>query len=227
MDHLNERHPDCFLCHYAVAAWRPAIETNAVILRFKRGETLFREDDPVKGFFFIHSGSVKIHKRWGSHKELIIKFARKMDILGHRGMVGSQFYPITATAIEDCQVCFVSTAFFHDTLLVNHELAYQMVLFYAAELHRAELGMRNMVHMDVKSRVADALLKLKEGFGQNPEGYINCQLSRQDLASFAGTTYETLFKALQELSEDRVIGTAGKSIAIRDEEQLRRQIRWD
>ncbi|MEO6961706.1 MAG: Crp/Fnr family transcriptional regulator [Puia sp.] len=225
MGNLMDLHPDCFLCRYAVPAWHPAIEANAVRMHFKRGEHLFKEGDEVKGFFFMHSGKAKIHKRWGEYKDLILKFAGKMDILGHRGMVGSQSYPISATALEDCSVCFIGTDFFNTTLLVNHELAYQMVLFYADELHRAELGMRNMAHMDVKSRIADALLKLKDGFGSGPDGLIHCNLTRQDVASYAGTTYETLFKTLNELTEEKVIETTGKSICIRDENRLRSLIR--
>jgi CRP/FNR family transcriptional regulator len=218
-------HPDCFLCQYAVAAWQPAIETNAVLMHFKRGDDLFKEGDLVTGFYFIHSGKVKIHKRWGESKDLIIKFAGKMDILGHRGMAGNPAYPITATAIEDCQVCFITTAFFNTTLLVNHELAYQMVLFYADELQQAELGMRNMVHMDVKSRIADALLKLQDYFGSDGSGMINCHLTRQDVASYAGTTYETLFKSMHELSEEKIIETAGKRICIKDKDKLYKLIK--
>lgn len=218
-------HPDCFLCHFALDAWQPAIEANASCLHFKRGEHLFKEGEPVKGFYFIHSGKVKIHKCWGDSKDLIIKFAGKMNILGHRGMLGNQAYPVSATAIEDCAVCFITTEFFNTTLLVNHELAYQMVLFYADELQQAELGMRNMVHMDVKSRIADSLLKLQESFGSDPEGFIDCKLTRQDVASYAGTTYETLFKTLQELTEAKIIGTCGKSICIRNKNKLRNLIK--
>ncbi|MFI5193106.1 MAG: Crp/Fnr family transcriptional regulator [Chitinophagales bacterium] len=225
MGNLMDLHPDCFLCRYAVTAWQPAIEANAIRKNFKRGEHLFKEGDPVMGFYFVHTGKVKIHKRWGDYKDLIIKFASKMDILGHRGMVGIESYPISATAIEDCSVCFITTDFFNATLLVNHELAYKMVLFYADELHRAELGMRNMVHMDVKSRIADALLKLKDGFGSDSGGLINCNLTRQDVASYAGTTYETLFKTLHELTEEKVIETAGKSISILDDGRLRKLIK--
>jgi CRP/FNR family transcriptional regulator len=213
-------HPDCFLCHFALAAWQPAIEANSRVLHFRKGEHLFKEGERVSGFYFVHSGKVKIHKRWGDYKDLIIKFAGKMDILGHRGMLGDPFYPVSATAIEECEVCLVTTDFFNTTLMVNHELTYQMVLFYARELHQAELGMRNMVHMNVKSRIANALLKLQGNFGLDGYGNINCSLTKQDIASFAGTTYETLFKTLHELAEEKIIETSGKNIRILRHQQL-------
>jgi CRP/FNR family transcriptional regulator len=42
--------------------------------------------------------------------------------------------------------------------------------------------------MPVKGRIANALLFLRQKFGNAPEGYINILLSRQDLASYTGTT---------------------------------------
>ncbi|HVU83649.1 MAG TPA: helix-turn-helix domain-containing protein, partial [Puia sp.] len=78
----------------------------------------------------------------------------------------------------------------------------------------------NMVHMNVKSRIANALLKLQGNFGLDGYGNINCSLTKQDIASFAGTTYETLFKTLHELAEEKIIETSGKNIRILRHQQL-------
>jgi CRP/FNR family transcriptional regulator len=219
-DHLN-----CFLCHNSLPEWRAAIETNCRILNFKKGESIFKEGDAVTGFYFMHSGKVKVHKQWGEEKDLIIKFAAEGDVLGHRAMGRNQYYPVSATALESVSVCFVTVDFFQTSLKVNNVLTYQMMLFYANELQDAEQSMRNMVHMDVKSRIADSLIKIQKLFGTDEKGFINNALSRQDIASFAGTTYETLFKTLNDLIRDQIIEVEGKSIAIRDEKKLKASIK--
>src|SRR5882762_8727365 len=56
------------------------------------------------------------------------------------------------------------------------------------ELQESERKMRNLAHMQVKGRIARALMELREKFGLTQEGFIDIALSRQDLASFAGTT---------------------------------------
>jgi CRP-like cAMP-binding protein len=43
------------------------------------------------------------------------------------------------------------------------------MLFFAEELKEAERKMRNLAHMPVKGRVAQALISLKNQFGTNRE----------------------------------------------------------
>jgi len=219
-------HPHCFLGKYCLPEWQGAIATHARLVSFKRGTLIFREGEPVSGFYFIHAGKVKVHKQWGEEgRDLIIKFAGEGDILGHRGMGPEQFYPVSATAVEAVDACFVTADFFQTTLLVNHQLAYRTILFYADELQKAEQAMRDMVHMNVKGRVASSLLKLREIFGTDKAGFINNSLKRQDIASFAGTTYETLFKILNEWVAEGIVALSGKQVAIRDPQRLQQQVR--
>lgn len=218
---MDNIHKDCFLCRYSLPEWLTAINTNAKLLSFKKGQSIFREGDAVTGFYFLHNGKVKVHKQWGTDKDLIVKFAGAGEILGHRAMGANLHYPVSATALENTTACFVTPEFLRTTLKVNNELTYQLMLYYANELQEAEKGMRNMVHMDVKSRIADSLLKIATIFGSNEKGEINSTLTRQDIASFAGTTYETLFKLTNELVAEKVIAVAGKNIRILNEEKLR------
>jgi CRP/FNR family transcriptional regulator len=74
--------------------------------------------------------------------------------------------------------------------------------------------------MPVKGRVSQALLNLQKKFGVNERGLIDLTLSRQDLASYAGTTYETVFRIINEFTQEGIIRTEGKDIAILEESKL-------
>ncbi len=210
----------CFLCRFCLSDWLPAVAANRENISVKRGQLLFKEGDPVRGIYFIYSGAVKVHKRWGSEKELILRFARQGDIVGHMALGKDTVYPISATAVEAGIVCYVSIDFFESTLAINNRLARQLVFVLANDLQESEKRMRNLAHMPVKGRVAQALLTLKAQFGTTTEGYINIELTRQDLSSFTGAAYESLFRAMNELVEEGVIIAIGKSISIVDESAL-------
>jgi CRP/FNR family transcriptional regulator len=210
----------CMFCRLCVPEWKPAIQVHKQTYPVKKGGLLFKEGDPVQGIFFLYSGSVKVHKHWADEKELIVRFARKGDIVGHRGVGNTQFYPVSATALEPVEVCFIPIDFFQATLKVNHDFLYSMMLFYATELQESEQKMRNLVNMPVKGRIAYALLLLQEKFGQDAEGNIDLILSRQDLASYTGTTYETAFRTMSDLIQEQAIAVSGKSIAVTDTAKL-------
>jgi CRP/FNR family transcriptional regulator len=215
----------CFLCSYCLPDWLPAVAANRENISVKRGQPLFKEGDAVKGIFFIYSGAVKVHKRWGSEKELILRFAKRGDVVGHMALGSDAIYPVSATAVEAGTVCFVAIDFFESTLNINHRLARQLISVLANDLQESEKRMRNLAHMPVKGRVAQALLTLKTQFGLNAEGYLNIALTRQDLASFTGAAYESLFRVMTELTEEQVVSVKGKSIAIANERALLNMVR--
>lgn len=210
----------CFMCRTCLKEWLPALGEHRTNYQVKKGEVIFKEGEPVTGVYFVYEGNLKVHKKWGNDKELIVRFAKKGSIFGHRGLGSNQFYPVSATALEPCIVCFIELEFFNATLKVNNEFAYTLMMFFADELQESERKMRNLAHMSVKGRVAQSFISLKEKFGITEYGYIDIELTRQDLASYAGATYETVFRIINDLVQDKIIALSGKSIMIIDEARL-------
>lgn len=214
----------CFLCTHCIPEWKDLIALKKTTLLIKKGKNIFVEGDKVKGIFFLYKGAVKIYQQWGEEKQLILRFATAGDILGHRGIGGTNIYPISATALEDTYACFITNDFLESTLKANPSFTYKLMHFYATELQRAEKRMRNMAHMEVKGRIADALLELHAVFGVDEHKYIAVAVTRQDIASYAGTTYETVFKFFTELIDEKIITTAGKAIKINYPEKLKQYV---
>jgi CRP/FNR family transcriptional regulator len=94
------------------------------------------------------------------------------------------------------------------------------MMFFAGELKESEKKMRNLAHMPVKGRIAQALLSMHDKFGTTAEGFIDINLSRQDLASYIGTTYETVFRVMNELVQEGSIALQGKNICVLDHNKL-------
>jgi CRP/FNR family transcriptional regulator len=169
----------------------------------------------------VYKGLIKVHKKWGADKELILRFAQRGDILGHRGLGAGEIYPISATALQPVSVCFVTLDFFYDSLEVNRALILDLLNFFAQELKNSEQKMRDLMHMPVKGRIAHALLSLKEKFGLSETGALNIELSRQDFSSYIGTTYETTFRMLSELTDENIVQLNKKEIKILDQDRLK------
>lgn len=211
----------CFLCTHSLPEWKDVIALHKQTRTYKKGEHIFREGKPVDGLFFLYSGAVKVHQSWGPDKDLIIRFARMGDVLGYRGGNGAGVYPITATALDTSVACQITQAFLESTLAVNHSFVYKMMQLYADALQNAERRMRHLALMEVRGRVADAVLTIRDTFGVDAEGYVNTPITRQDIASYAGTTYETVFRLFTEWAAQGFLDTSGKYLRITDAGALR------
>ena len=215
----------CFLCTHCIPVWKELIAIKKSTIRFRKGERLFSEGDKVTGIFFVYSGGVKVHKQWVDRKELILRFAKEGDILGHRGLAAGDQYPVSATALEETVGCFIDNNFLDTILKSDHSLTYRLMHFYAAELQKAELRMRNLALMEVQGRIAEALLEMQNVFGMGKDKYILVPVTRQDISAYAGTTYETVFKFLKSITSKKIISVSGKHIRINQVEKLKTFIR--
>lgn len=206
----------CFLCKHCIPNWKEVIAIKKRTLSLKKGTVIFKEGDPVDGIFFLITGSVKVHKQWGDQRELIVRFAKGGDVLGHRGLGGNRQFPVSATCLEDSKACFITNDFLEATLQTNPAFTYQLMQLYAHELQKAEKRMHDLALMEVKGRIALALLDIMDLFGTGQDNYISLPVSRQDIASYAGTTYETVFKLFTTLTAEGIITSMGKRIKIND-----------
>ena len=212
---ITECNPSvCFLCKHCIAEWRPSILQFKKTIRLKKGEQLFTEGDAVKGIYFLKRGKLKVHKLWEKGRQMVIRFAKEGDVIGHRGLGIDAVYPVTATALEDATVCYIETGFFLRSLQLNPDFALELMIFYADELQDAEKRIRDLALMDVRGRIADTFLMLHKRFGVDAEGFIDITLTRQDVASFAGTIYETFFKIADEFVKQKIIRYSGKRLKI-------------
>lgn len=90
---------------------RSIIETNLAdretLIRLRAGETLFREGEPPRGVYVLHSGTVDLlfSAKDGHTKPL--REAQSGQILGLSCVVTQRPHDCTATAAEPCEVAFI------------------------------------------------------------------------------------------------------------------------
>ncbi|GAB3917384.1 Crp/Fnr family transcriptional regulator [Mucilaginibacter boryungensis] len=211
----------CMICREASPGARLNIGRHRRNLQFKKGEVIFREGQPVSGIYFVYSGTAKVHKHWDAGKDLILRFASSGNIMGHRGLGSNLVYAVSATALEPLTVCFIDLDFFRQLLSSDSQLCYKLMVLFAEELDAAEQKMRDLAHMPVKGRVAQALLRLEQQFGTDQQGAINFRLAWTDLADFTAATYETVFRTIKLMVGEGLLRVSKKRISLLEPEMLR------
>jgi len=149
--------------------------------------------------------------------------------LGHRGLGGDMIYPVSAITLEPSQVTFIPIDIFYKAVKANANLAFQMMIFYADEFKMTEKRMKMMASMSAKEKVAVSIMTIIKAFGFDPNNpqMLDFTPSRKDIASIAGTTYETVIRVLHSLEKSKIIVQEGKSIRVLNLEYLQSLCKMD
>lgn len=185
---------------------------------YKKGQVLFHEGNHPIGIFCLKSGKVKITKTSIDGKEQIVRFAKPGDLIGYRSFLGDGIYSATAIALEEAKVCFIDKADFLNVVKSNSAFSWSLIQKLSSELKDAENLVADMAQKSVRERLAEILLLLQKKFGTSKEmpGFLDVQLSREELANTVGTATETIIRLISDMKQEGLIKTQGKKIAIAD-----------
>lgn len=182
---------------------------------YRKGQVLFNEGGHPFGLYCINKGKIKVSIMGDEGKEQIVRMAREGDVLGYRSMLANERYNATATALEDCQVCFIPKDVFLRSLKTDNALSMEVMKLLSNQLKEAEIKLTHLAQKPVRERLAETLLFLKEtyGFDENSQ-VLSVQLSREEIGNLVGTATETAIRLLSEFNREGIIELQGKKIRI-------------
>lgn len=184
---------------------------------FKKNQPLFLEGSSPRGVYCINEGKVKIFARGEEGKEQIIHLAAAGEVVGFRAMFSGEPYKVSATTLEESNICFIGKSDFLDLVDDNPTLRNGIMKELSKELADRATFITNMAQKSVRERLAFSLLMLQDIY---KEEMIN--LSREDMANFVGTATETLIRLLKDFKEEALIATHARRVEILDRDGLLR-----
>lgn len=190
-------------------------------ISFEKGDVIFEEGQTLNGVYCIKQGACKMSRLNANGKEQIVKFIKKGDMLGYRSVLSEEPVTLTVTALQDMEACFIPKKEIFYAIEHNPKFSMDMMKTVCSDLRDANMAMSNMAQKNVKQRLADALLFLKETFGEK-DSYIDILLTREELASIVGTATESAIRLLSEFKKEKLIEIKGKQLSIINEAGLLR-----
>lgn len=208
----------CELEHFALKE----VSDCKVMNIYKKGHTIFHQGNPPFGLYCVNSGKIKISKMGNDGKEAIIRIAHEGDVLGHRSLFSNESYNATATIIEDAAICFIDKKFIYKAIQNQPTIAIQLIQKLSKEMGAAESMTASMSQKNVRERLAELFLMLKQTYGIKENGRIrlDIKLTREEIASMIGTASETVIRFISEFKDEGILEQEGKVIFIKDEDKL-------
>lgn len=177
------------------------VASAAVTRRYQRGERVYGPGDRT-GLFIVHRGLVKVHRLTESGTEQLIRLMSPGDFLGETALLADTITDHFAVALQPSELCMIARERFTRLLGQHPSVAVQMLQTVSARLGTAEQQVSALSGQSVGQRLAQQLLHLA---GEAGAAEFLLPTTKKDLASYLGTTAETLSRRLGALQEAGLI----------------------
>lgn len=185
---------------------------------YKRGEILFHAGNESDSLYIVNQGHVKIYRLSDLGREQLVRLLYPGDFTGELALFKATVLENFAEAVEDSQICVIKRDDLQQLLLKYPSISIKVLNEFANRLANSEKQTASFVSEKVETRIA---IFLQEQSKKQATNTIELPMSKKDLASYLGTTPETLSRRLSDFEASGAIVQNGqRKIIIKDDAQL-------
>jgi CRP-like cAMP-binding protein len=188
----------------------------------EKGEYLFREGDPSRGFYIVQRGAINVHRVSAAGKEQVIHVFRSGESFAEATLATEKGYPGDARAVSASQVLLVQKDAFLALLRRRPELALRMLGSMSAHLRVLVGQLEDLTMKDVETRLANWLLKRCPNPTSAQPARIELGMTKRVLAAELGTVSETLSRTLAAFREAQLLQVEGRTVTVSSPVRLAR-----
>ncbi|NLO09452.1 MAG: Crp/Fnr family transcriptional regulator [Clostridiales bacterium] len=171
-------------------------------LKVKKGEMIYRAGELSDSLYIVSSGKIKIYRLSESGKEQLVRILREGDFTGELALFSETLHEAYAEAMLDTWMCTIRRADLQELLIKYPSISLKLLSEFSIRLETSEKQTARFATEKVETRIA---LFLAEHAEDHEVLTFKLPMSRKDLASYLGTTPETISRKLLELEEAGLI----------------------
>jgi CRP/FNR family transcriptional regulator len=187
--------------------------------KYKKGETLVFDGDPMDSVVIINEGSVKAYKITADGREQILYVFSEGDFFGEQNLFSGQASTYSVEALQAVKTCNLSRKQFQELLYRFPEIAVKIIDELGNRMTRLENALQTIGVRNVDNRIGGILLEFAEKYGTKNEigTIIHLPFSREGIANYLGVARETVSRKFSQLENEGVIHSLNnKEILIPD-----------
>ncbi|GAO45169.1 response regulator [Flavihumibacter petaseus] len=187
---------------------------------YKKKQVIYAEGNHPGRLFYILEGKVKTYRTHEDGKELVTGLFGVGDFIGHIALLEGTTYKDTAIALDDCRIALVPRDTFETLLNGNPEMSRKFLRLLASNINEKEQQLVALAYNSLRRKVADALMQLRNKYKTTGNTSFEMDISRENLASIAGTATESLIRTLSDFKSEGLIDIKGGKILLLQEKKL-------
>ena len=192
------------------------IASNMVPRVYEKGQMILLEESMGETFFIITQGAVKVTRLSADGREVILAMLGESDFFGEMSLLDGEGRSANIVANEYAKVLTLSRSDFLDCLESYPKIAIALLEELAIRLRKSDQQIESLSLSDSEHRIGIALIRLAGELGTIKQGHVTVKNLpyQQDIANMAGTSRETVSRAMSLLTEEKYIERNGKELKI-------------
>jgi DNA-binding response OmpR family regulator len=187
---------------------------------YKKKQVIYSEGNRPVSLFYIQKGKVKTFKTNDYGKGLAIGLYSTGDFLGHIALLENSNYHETAVALEETELSIIPKEDFELLINKNSDVSKKFIRLLAKDISEKEEQLLGMAYNSLRKKVANALMALYKKYNTGENEVFPIDLTRESLASIAGTATESLIRTLSEFKNEKLIDINESIITILNRKKL-------
>lgn len=194
------------------------IRSSKTQVHFRKGENLTKQGAFATYVLFIISGMAKQHLEGEGSKGYNLRIVAPGEFVGLSSVYTQNIYSYSTIALTEVQAFLVENSSIIKVSQNNGEFAVSMIKRYSEQNVMLFETIRTLMYKQMNGRMAETLLYLDSFEVEGSK--ISSQLTRKDIAEFAGISTENAVKILKSFEKDGLIALNDKSISITNRDSL-------
>jgi len=193
----------------------------------KKDEYVYLPDEDSDKIYFINDGRIKIGSFADNGKEITKAILNEGEVFGELAMIGETKRRDYAIAVEDTNVCVISSTEMKELIKDHNSLSLFFMKMMGSKVIEMENRLESLVFKDSRSRIIEYLSELVRKRGQRVgyEWVVRNFITHQEIANLTATSRQTVTTVLNELRNSEIITFNRKRLLVRDLDKLKEEIK--
>lgn len=179
-------------------------------VRLRRGELAYPAGTAPGRLLVVHQGRLALTHRDADGHEQVVRLLQAGDFVGEEAFLSGARPDHDAVAATDAQLCTFSHADLAGLVRRHPGIAVAMLRTVSSRLAEADRRLASLARTDVTARLAGYLLDVPVRLDEAGRPVIALPMARKDIASYLGTTPESLSRALTALARSGTVRAQGR-----------------
>jgi CRP-like cAMP-binding protein len=189
---------------------------------YQTGEVIYDVNSKAKTAYLVKKGMVKLYSIGAKGTKQIVRMVREGEIVGYYSQFTNQPEVTGCECMVNSVLCELSNLNLQEAFKTDSNLAFSMLQKACYEMKETCISIINMSQKTVRARAANILIKQMELFDVEEGLDFPVRISRTDMASWIGTSKESVSRTLNDFMRENLIEMDKETIKIINVKGLKR-----